>query len=93
MGIYSIENLAHFDPNRLKKHLGIMGLQLYYHAWGLDASIIREKAPVKNRSYSKNQTLMRDYFSKAEILIIIKEHYFIIIVVGCFKITNIIILS
>ncbi len=73
MGIYSIENLAHFDPNRLKKHLGIMGLQLYYHAWGLDASIIREKAPVKNRSYSKNQTLMRDYFSKAEILIIIKE--------------------
>jgi DNA polymerase V len=57
----------------LQKTLGVMGLQLYYHAWGLDASIISQKERPKSKSYSKNQILMRDYYAKAEILMIIKE--------------------
>lgn len=73
MGIYTIEGLAHANPVWLQKTLGIMGLQLYYHAWGLDASIISRKERPKSKSYSKNQILMRDYDVKAEILIIIKE--------------------
>ncbi len=73
MGIYTIEVLAHANPVRLQKSLGVMGLQLYYHAWGLDASIIKERQPAKSKSYSKNQILMRDYDVKAEILMIIKE--------------------
>ncbi|QDR81301.1 Protein UmuC [Sporomusa termitida] len=73
MGIYTIEGLAHANPVRLQKTLGVMGLQLYYHAWGLDASIISQKERPKSKSYSKNQILMRDYDVKAEILMIIKE--------------------
>lgn len=73
MGIYTIEALAHADPKRLQKQLGVIGLQLYYHAWGLDASIISQKVRPKSKSYSKNQILMRDYYVKAEILIVIKE--------------------
>ncbi len=73
MGIYTIEGLAHANPVYLQKTLGVMGLQLYYHAWGLDASIISQKERSKSKSYSKNQILMRDYDVKAEILMIIKE--------------------
>ncbi|WP_188400009.1 Y-family DNA polymerase [Sporomusa paucivorans] len=73
MGIYTIEALAHANPVWLQKTLGVMGLQLYYHAWGLDASIIRQKEQSKSKSYSKNQILMRDYYVQAEILMIIKE--------------------
>ena len=73
MGIYTIESLAHADPVWLQKTLGVMGLQLYYHAWGLDASIISRKQRPQTKSYSKNQILMRDYDIKAEILMIIKE--------------------
>ncbi|SFM26639.1 Y-family DNA polymerase [Pelosinus propionicus] len=73
MGIYTIEALAYANPMLLQKTLGVMGLQLYYHAWGLDASIISQKERPKSKSYSKNQILMRDYDVKAEILMIIKE--------------------
>lgn len=73
MGIYTIEALAHANPVWLQKTLGVMGVQLYYHAWGLDASIISQKERPKSKSYSKNQILMRDYDIKAEILMIIKE--------------------
>ena len=73
MGIDTIEALAHANPVRLQKTLGVMGLQLYYHAWGLDASIISQKERPKSKSYSKNQILMRDYYVQAEILMVIKE--------------------
>ncbi|TCL37345.1 DNA polymerase V [Anaerospora hongkongensis] len=73
MGIYTIEALAHANPLLLQKTLGVIGLQLYYHAWGLDASIISQKERPKSKSYSKNQILMRDYYLQAEILMIIKE--------------------
>ncbi|WP_333594154.1 Y-family DNA polymerase [Anaerospora hongkongensis] len=73
MGIYTIEALAHANPLLLQKSLGVIGLQLYYHAWGLDASIISQKERPKSKSYSKNQILMRDYYLQAEILMIIKE--------------------
>ena len=73
MGIYTIEALAHANPVYLQKALGVMGLQLYYHAWGLDASIISQKERPKSKSYSKNQILMWDYYVKTEILMIIKE--------------------
>ncbi|GBG55866.1 DNA polymerase IV [Sporomusaceae bacterium FL31] len=73
MGIYTIEGLAHANPVWLQKTLGVMGVQLYYHAWGLDASIISQKERPKSKSYSKNQILMRDYYVKSEILMIIKE--------------------
>ena len=73
IGIYTIKSLAHADPIILQKKLGVIGLQLYYHAWGLDASILSQKVQAKSKSYSKNQILMRDYYEKSEILMVIKE--------------------
>ncbi|MEA4812910.1 MAG: excinuclease ABC subunit A [Anaerolineaceae bacterium] len=73
IGIYSVFDLAHADPKRLEAKFGIMGLQQYYHANGVDYSRISERVEHKSKSYSKGQVLMHDYDAKDEILIIIRE--------------------
>lgn len=40
MGIYSIYDLAHTDLALLEERFGVMGNQLYYHAWGIDHSTV-----------------------------------------------------
>jgi DNA polymerase V len=73
MGIYTVYGLAQADKFKLKDRFGILGLQLYYHAWGVDYSILSEKVGVKEKSYSKGQILMRDYDVEGQIIIVIKE--------------------
>ncbi|WP_417202264.1 Y-family DNA polymerase [Acetoanaerobium sticklandii] len=73
LGIKSVYELAHSNPLFLKSYLGIMGLQLYYHSWGVDYSRISEKVESKHHSYSKGQMLMRDYDSKVEIMAVLRE--------------------
>ena len=73
LGIKSVYELAHSNPLFLKSYLGIMGLQLYYHSWGVDYSRISEKVESKHHSYSKGQMLMRDYDSKEEIMAVLRE--------------------
>lgn len=34
MGIFSVGQLANYDLEKLEKKFGVMGNQLYYHAWG-----------------------------------------------------------
>lgn len=43
-GIESIYDLAQADPYLLKHRFGVMGLQLFAHAWGIDRSFLGEKA-------------------------------------------------
>src|SRR5690606_18998470 len=38
MGIFNVGQLARYDLNLLEKEVGIMGNQLYCHAWGIDRS-------------------------------------------------------
>ncbi len=73
LGIKSVYDLAHSNPLFLKSYLGIMGLQLYYHSWGVDYSRISEKIQPSHHSYSKGQMLMRDYDSKTEIIAVLRE--------------------
>ncbi len=73
LGIGSIYSLAHTNPEILKRSMGIMGLQLFYHSWGVDYSRLSERVFSKNKSFGKGQILMRDYTSQEEILIIISE--------------------
>lgn len=73
LGIESVKDLAHADKWKLKKKFRILGLQLYYHAWGIDYSILSEKAGPREKSFSKEQILMRDYHRADEIIIVIKE--------------------
>lgn len=73
MGISNIYNLAHSDKEIIKKKFGVIGLQHYYHANGVDYSILREKVPQKSKGYSKGQILFSDYTKKSDIVTIIEE--------------------
>lgn len=73
IGIGSIEALAMTHPKILQKEFGVMGLQLYHHAWGIDCTLLSEKVTPKSVSYSKNQMLMKDFTARDEILTVIHE--------------------
>lgn len=51
MNIKSIKDLAHASPERLHRKFGIMGLQLYHHANGIDRS------KLQNPMFRKERTL------------------------------------
>ncbi len=74
LGVHSIYDLANFDVKRLKKHFGIIGIELYNHANGRDKSLIQDQKHLKtiNKSYSVGQVLFEDY-SPSEAKLIIKE--------------------
>ncbi|CCO11092.2 impB/mucB/samB family protein [Carnobacterium maltaromaticum LMA28] len=43
MNIKSVYDLAHYDYHLLKEKMGVIGEQLYAHAWGIDRSDIAKK--------------------------------------------------
>lgn len=53
MGIFTVGQLAHYDLSRLEKTFGVMGNQLYYHAWGIDLSAIGAPLMEGQVSYGK----------------------------------------
>lgn len=73
LGINSVYALAHYPKDILKEKFGILGLQHFYHANGVDYTIISERIKPKSHSYSKGQVLPRDYKNKEEIIIILSE--------------------
>ena len=72
LNIYSIKDLAYYDPHKLKQKFGVMGLELWNHANGIDLSRIKDFTKVKDKSYSHSQVLFKDYDGN-NIKIIIKE--------------------
>ena len=72
LGIYSIHDLAYYDRNKLKKKFGIIGLELWNHANGIDTSRIGDYKKSEDKSYSHSQVLMKDYNGE-NIKIIISE--------------------
>ena len=73
MGIFSVGDLARSDLKTLENRFGIMGNQLYYHAWGIDLSPLGAPLAQGQISFGKGQMLMRDYRSRKEILTVILE--------------------
>lgn len=73
MGIYSVYDLAHTDVKLLENRFGVMGNQLYYHAWGIDHSVVGAPIMQGQISYGKGQMLMRDYRSRKELLVVLLE--------------------
>ncbi len=73
MGIFKIGDLAHADLSMLEARFGILGNQLYYHAWGIDLSPLGAPVMQGQVSFGKGQMLMRDYRSRSEILAVILE--------------------
>ena len=73
MGIYSVGDLAKYDENKLKDKFGIMGIELWNHANGIDLSKISDhKKLAKTESFSHSQVLFKDY-NENNIKIIISE--------------------
>lgn len=67
MGIFSVGQLAAYKLELLEKKFGIMGNQLYHHAWGIDLSEIGAPIMAGQVSFGKSQILLRDYKEKKEI--------------------------
>lgn len=73
LNIYTIGDLAKYDPHKLKDKFGIMGTELWNHANGIDTSRIADfKTEAKDKSYSHSQVLFKDY-NESNIRIIISE--------------------
>ena len=73
MGIFSVKQLAHTNVDLLRKKFGVMGKQLYYHAWGVDLSEIGTPIMDEQLSFGKSQVLLRDYTKREEIKYVLLE--------------------
>ena len=73
MGIFTVAHLANYNLKLLEKKFGIMGNQLYHHAWGIDLSEIGAPMMEGQISFSKSQILLRDYKEEQEIKQVILE--------------------
>jgi len=73
LGIHSIKELAHADPDMLKREMGVIGLQQFFHANGIDETRLTDHYKRKSVSYSNSQTLPKDYTRKGEIGLIVTE--------------------
>ncbi|KYG92051.1 UV damage repair protein UvrX [[Bacillus] sp. KCTC 13219] len=74
MGIYTVGGLANANLKELEKEFGIIGNQLYHHAWGIDLSTIGEPILSKGQiSFGQGQMLMRDYPTRKEISVVLLE--------------------
>lgn len=73
LGIYSVGDLALFNKNKLKEEFGIIGIELWERANGIDNTIISKiDKNIKEKSYSNSQILFKDYYGN-NIKIIIEE--------------------
>ena len=74
LGINTIGDLARYDKNKLKSKFGVMGLELWEHANGIDLSRISDLVNSKpmDKSYSNSQILFKDY-NGDNVKIIIRE--------------------
>lgn len=64
LGLFKIGDIAKYDINKLKKKMGIIGEELWYHTHGVDMSILQDKDKIKPiaKSFGTGQTLFRDYY-------------------------------
>lgn len=62
MGIVTLGQLARYDLDQLKKRFGIMGEQLYWHAWGIDLSpVYGNFTKQEQKGFGHGISLLRDY--------------------------------
>ncbi len=62
MGILKLGQLAKHPLDRLKIRFGVLGEQLYWHAWGIDLSpVTGDFIKREQKGYGHGITLLRDY--------------------------------
>ncbi|MEJ9149718.1 DNA polymerase thumb domain-containing protein [Bacillus smithii] len=73
MGIFTVGQLANYPLDVLKAKFGIMGVQLYYHAWGIDLSHIGALVSENQKSFGNSQILLKDYTREEDIQHVLLE--------------------
>lgn len=73
LGIYNLYDLAHYDVCIMKKKFNVIGEQLFFHAHGIDRTILSDRFRPKENSFSKNQILNRDYTKPYDVEVVIRE--------------------
>ncbi|MCR8853593.1 Y-family DNA polymerase [Lysinibacillus fusiformis] len=74
MGIQTVGGLANADLNDLEEQFGVIGNQLYHHAWGIDLSKLGEPLITNGAlSFGKGQMLMRDYHTRKDLSVVLLE--------------------
>ena len=73
LGIFSIKELANCNPDMLKKELGVVGVDLFFYADGIDESDVHKPYKPKANGIGNSQVLPRDYFRQSEIELIMRE--------------------
>lgn len=74
LGILTLGHLAHFPREQLIKKFGIIGEQLYWHAWGVDLSPVKNNYPyLDQKGIGQGITLATTYQKTSEIKTVILE--------------------
>lgn len=73
LNIFSIRDLACSNPDLLKKELGVIGLQLWFHSHGVDESSPSKPYKPSSTSLGNSQILPRDYEKQEEVEIVLRE--------------------
>ncbi|KXT77034.1 Y-family DNA polymerase [Streptococcus sp. DD12] len=73
LGITTIKELANTNPDKLQQAFGKIGVQLWFHANGVDESNVHEPYKPKSKGLGNSQILPRDYYKQREIEIVLAE--------------------
>ena len=73
LDMISGRELANNNPDTLKEELGIVGLDLFFHANGINESNVHKPYKTKSHGLGNSQILPRDYDRQADIELILKE--------------------
>lgn len=73
MYIFTVRDLANANPDILKRNLGVIGVQLWFHANGIDESKVTVPYTPKRKGLGNSQVLPRDYDKQEEIEIVLRE--------------------
>ncbi|MFP4020438.1 MAG: DNA polymerase thumb domain-containing protein, partial [Halanaerobium sp.] len=71
IGVYTVGELAQLPLDYLENKFGIIGNQLYYHAWGIDYSEVEGHFADRKKAVGRGITLYRDYTEIEEIKTVI----------------------
>lgn len=73
MKIYSIYDLAMSNPDDLKREFGVIGVQNWFHAHGVDESNVHNKYKPKSKGLGNSQVLPHNYVDQRAIELVLKE--------------------
>lgn len=72
LGFSQVGDIAVSDPAYLKKKLGVIGEEIYYHSLGYDDALLQDRYVATSHSVSSGQVLLRDYYA-SEMPILISD--------------------